>query len=55
MPKWDFNKDSLQLRHGCSPVNLQHIFRTLFYKNTSGVLFLKVFSISRIFENISNI
>ena len=26
------------VRHGCSPVNLRHIFRTLFYKNTSGWL-----------------
>ena len=26
------------LRHGCSPVNLLHIFRTPFYKNTSGLL-----------------
>ena len=26
------------LRHGCSPVNLLHIFRTLFHKNTSGWL-----------------
>ena len=24
------------LRHGCSPVNLRHIFRTPFPKNTSG-------------------
>ena len=28
------------LRHGCSPVNLQHIFRTPFPKNTSGGLLL---------------
>ena len=26
--------------HGCSPVNLQHIFRTPFLKNTSGRLLL---------------
>ena len=26
--------------HGCSPVNLLHIFRTLFSKNTSGRLLL---------------
>ena len=25
----------IALRHGCSPVNLLHIFRTLFTKNTS--------------------
>ena len=28
-------------QHGCSPVNLLHIFRTRFYKNTSGWLLLK--------------
>ena len=27
-------------RHGCSPVNLPHIFRTPFTKNTSGQLLL---------------
>ena len=26
----------IALRHGCSPVNLLHIFRTRFRKNTSG-------------------
>ena len=38
MPKCDFNKvaeqlywNEITLRHGCSPVNLLHIFRTLFY------------------------
>ena len=30
----------IALRHGCSPVNLLHIFRTTFLKNTSGGLFL---------------
>ena len=30
----------IALRHGCSPVNLLHIFRTLFYKNTTGWLLL---------------
>ena len=34
MPKCDFNK--VALRHGYSPVNLLHIFRTPFTKNTSG-------------------
>ena len=42
----DFNKVALQLieitlRHWCSPVNLLHLFRTPFPKNTSGGLFLK--------------
>ena len=31
----------ITLRHGCSPVNLLHIFRTPFSKNTSGRLLLK--------------
>ena len=30
----------ITLRHGCSPVNLLHIFRILFLKNTSGQLLL---------------
>ena len=30
----------IALWHGCSPVNLLHIFRTPFPKNTSGWLFL---------------
>ena len=30
----------LALRHGCSPVNLLHIFKTPFVKNTSGELLL---------------
>ena len=34
MPKCDFNK--VALWHGCSPVNLLHVFRTPFRKNTSG-------------------
>ena len=28
------------LRHGCSPVNLLHIFKTTFPKDTSGTLLL---------------
>ena len=34
-------------RHGCSPVNLLHIFITAFPKNTSGRLFL-IYVISKI-------
>ena len=30
----------ITLQHGCSPVNLLHIFRTAFIKNTSGRLLL---------------
>ena len=36
------------LRHGCSPVNVLHIFRTTFLKNTSGWLLLNI----RINKNI---
>ena len=32
----------IALRHGCSPVNLLHIFRTAFPKNTSKGLLLKL-------------
>ena len=46
MPKCDFNKVALQLeitlRRGCFPMNLLHIFRTLFPKNSSGRLLLKM-------------
>ena len=45
MSKCDFNKVALQLyeitlRHGWSPVNLLHIFKTPFLMNTSGWLLL---------------
>ena len=45
IPKCDFNKVALRLievtlRHGCSPVNLLHIFRTPLTKNTSGRMLL---------------
>ena len=42
-PKCDFNK--VALRHGCS-LNLLHIFRTPFLKNTSGWLLLYISIIS---------
>ena len=44
MPKCDFNKVAIEitLRHECSPVNLLHIFRTPFPKNTSGGLLLDI-------------
>ena len=47
MPKCDFHKVAKQLywNHtsaSCSPVNLLHIFRTPFSKNTSGGLFLRI-------------
>ena len=36
----DFNFIEITLRHGCS-LNLQHIFRATFLKNTYGWLLLK--------------
>ena len=47
MPKCNFNKVAynfieITLRHGCFPVNLLHIFRTPFPRNTSGRLLLNV-------------
>ena len=38
--KLQANVIDITLRHGCSPVNLLHIFRTAFPKNTPGWLFL---------------
>ena len=35
MPKFE-----IALRHGCSPVNLLHILRKPFFKNTCGWLLL---------------
>ena len=44
MPKCDFNKVAwVTFRHGCSPVNLLHFFRTTCTKNTSGRLLLVFF------------
>ena len=40
MPKCDFNKVKITLRHGCSPVNFLRIFGTPFPKNTTGRLLL---------------
>ena len=36
--KLQSNFIEIALLHGCSPVNLLHIFRAPFYKNTSGGL-----------------
>ena len=38
--KLQSNFIEIALRHGCSPVNLLHIFRTAFPRNTSGWLLL---------------
>ena len=38
--KLQSNFIEMSLQHGCSPVNLLHIFRTPFPKNTSGGLLL---------------
>ena len=40
MTKCDFNFIEIALRHGCSPVNVLHIFRTPFQQNTSEWLLL---------------
>ena len=47
IPKCDFNKIASNfiestLRYDCSFVNLLHIFRTIFLKNTSGGLLLDI-------------
>ena len=44
MRKCDFNKAVVEIaiRHGCSPVNLLHIFGTPFLKNISEGLLLKI-------------
>ena len=60
MLKCDFNKITLKLKccfteitrqHRCSPVNLLHIFRIYFPKNTYGGLVLKKI---KIFEYLKN-
>ena len=38
----------IKLRHGCSPVNLLHIFKTPFPKNTSGGMLLKQKNLRRL-------
>ena len=40
--KLQSNFIEIALRHGCSPVNLLHIFKKPFPKNTSGWLFLNL-------------
>ena len=38
--EWQSNFTEIELRHGCSPVNLLHMFRTSFPRNSSGGLLL---------------
>ena len=42
----------ITLWHGCSPVNLLHIFRTNFPKNISRWLLLKVITFEFYFTNL---
>ena len=51
-----FHFIEISLRHGCSPVNLLHIFRTTFTKNTSWWLLLNIWTtmILKRFENQKN-
>ena len=51
MPKCGFNNFiEITLRHGCTPVNLLHFFKTPFPKNTSGGLLLW-FSVNQLENN----
>ena len=47
----------IPLRHGCSPVNLLHIFRIPFHKNTYGRLLLihGLEEVTKIYENMQNV
>ena len=45
------NLFKIALRHGCSPVNLQHIFRTSFLRNNSGWLPLNLCWLSASLEH----
>ena len=63
MPKCDFNKvaNTHAEVHECSPVNLPHIFRTSFLRNTSGwllvitIFFVKDFIFSKFGDRIHGI
>ena len=43
-----FNFIEITLRHGCSPVNLLHIFKRPFLRNTSGRLLLLLLRFHRL-------
>ena len=48
------NLIEIVLGHGCSPVNLLHIFRTPFPKNTSGGLLLMYLAKKKIARSLFN-
>ena len=48
--KMQSNLIEITLRHGCSPVNLLHIFKTPFPRNTSWWLPLNIFKTRRFIE-----
>ena len=54
MPKFDFNKVAKQLWHGCSSVNLLHIFRTSFPEKNSGGLFLQLLFFMNLALNLAD-
>ena len=49
------NSIEIALRHGCFPVNLLHIFRTSFYKNTYGGCFCIASHISLSWSSQENV
>ena len=55
--KFLYNFIEITLWHGCSPVNLLHIFRTPFPKNTSGGLLLLILKLTchNIFDKLYTI
>ena len=53
--KLQSNFIKITLQHGYSPVNLLHIFRTHFLKNTSGGLLLYHHTLFRVFSILSTI
>ena len=50
--KLQSNFIEIALRHGCSPVNLLHIFRTPFPKNTSEGLLLEIPNLALILHTV---
>ena len=60
MPKCDFNKVTKQLieialRHGCSPVNILHIFRTPFLQCTSPTNAPRLFHVETTWKRSFNV